>query len=350
MWSEIASIVGLEFGSLRFLISMAPLWLLGLCLTGLLIGILCGLFGVGGGFLLTPALRSLFDIPYPLAVGSSLLLLFLSSLIASFRHWRNGKVDIHMGLILAAGALGGTEAGVRLQNLMRGGKPIKSFGAAYPLLDLVLDLLFLMLLGGVAAYILVESSHVSESDGNKVSSSRRLETVGPAPLLSFPRSEVPCFSLWVLLGLGIAIGVLTGLMGMGGGFINLPLLIHVIGVPTHIAVGTGVIQILLASGFGALRHGLAGDVDLLLVGTLFAGSFFGVQLGVRISCRMRGRNIRRYFVVVVIAAILVVLWGMAQEILYVLNLREGMTKVKRIDQPGMTRIGSARMCFRVVED
>jgi len=102
-------------------------------------------------------------------------------------------------------------------------------------------------------------------------------------------------------------------MGVGGGFINFPLLIYVIGVPTHIAVGTSVFQVLLASGYGATRHILLGNVEIKLVVILFVGSFVGVQLGVKASQVLGGRSIRRYFALVVAQGVALVVWDLIRQ-------------------------------------
>ena len=119
-------------------------WIPGIVLLGILIGFLIGLFGVGGGFLLTPLLKVVFGIPYPIAVGSSLLQIFLNSCIATVRHWRNSKVDFKLGLILAAGAMAGTEIGVRILTLLQQSSPVIINQRPFSPVDLVLNILFLV--------------------------------------------------------------------------------------------------------------------------------------------------------------------------------------------------------------
>lgn len=294
-------------------LSRGPIWFIGVCLAGLIIGVLGGLFGIGGGFLLTLVLRTLFDLPYPVAVESILLLIFLNSLIASFRHWRNGNVEPRLGLILALPALGGAGVGIRLELLMRQSKPIPFLGGAYPFLDLFLSLLFLVLLGAVAISIVFETGHASGGNTTEAPVSKRLCALGLPPFLRVSKGSAQRISLWFLLLIGFMLWVLTGLMGVGGGFVNLPLLIYLIGLPTHVAVGTGALQILLLSGFGALRHGLVGDMDLFVVGALFVTSVLGLQIGVVASKRIAARSLRRFFVIPIIAGMPVILWGFVRE-------------------------------------
>ena len=297
-------------------LSGVDVWIPGIVLLGILIGFLIGLFGVGGGFLLTPLLKVVFGIPYPVAVGSSLLQIFMNSSIATFRHWRNQKVDFKLGLILAAGALGGTEIGVRILTRLQLSAPILINNRPFSPVDLVLNILFLVLLSGVAIFILFETTRGTATQEVSTAISRWLRTIRLQPTLFFPRSGIASYSIWIPILLAVFVGVLTGLMGVGGGFVNFPLLIYVIGVPTHIAVGTSVFQVLLASGYGAARHIFLGNVEFILVLILFAGSFAGVQLGVKVSQILGGRSIRRYFALVVAQGVALVIWDLIRQIFF----------------------------------
>ena len=294
-------------------LSGVDVWIPGIVLLGILIGFLIGLFGVGGGFLLTPLLKVVFGIPYPVAVGSSLLQIFANSCIATFRHWRNQKVDFKLGIILAAGAMAGTEIGVRILSRLQRSAPILINNRPFLALDLVLNILFLVLLSAVAIFILLETGRTTASQEVSTAMSRWLRTIRLRPTLYFPRSGIASYSIWIPVILAVFVGILTGLMGVGGGFINFPLLIYAIGVPTHIAVGTSVFQVLLASGYGATRHILLGNVELVLVGILFVGSFAGVQLGVKVSGILGGRSIRRYFALVVAQGVALVVWDLIRQ-------------------------------------
>jgi uncharacterized membrane protein YfcA len=281
-------------------------WLPGIVLLGLAIGFLSGMFGVGGGFLLTPVLKVVFGIPYPVAVGSGLAYFFLNSGLSAFRHWRNKKVDVKLGLILAAGALCGAEIGVRILSLLDFGGTFVVLGQTLSVLDTVMNLLFIALLTSVAVMILRETASQQQEVDTVLA--QKLRSVPWKPRITFPVSGITGYSLWVPLLLSFGVGILTGLMGVGGGFINFPLLIYVVGVPTHIAIGTSAFQILFASGYGALRHALLGHVELILVGLLFLGSLAGVQVGVKVSQIFGGRKLRRYFSLVVLLGVVVVLW------------------------------------------
>jgi uncharacterized membrane protein YfcA len=297
-------------------LSGVDVWIPGIVLLGILIGFLIGLFGVGGGFLLTPLLKVVFGIPYPVAVGSSLLQIFFNSCIATFRHWRNQKVDFKLGIILAVGAMAGTEVGVRILNRLQRSAPILINNRPFLMVDLVLNILFLVLLSTVAIFILIETGRTTASQEVSTAMSRWLRTIRLRPTLYFPHSGIASYSVWIPILLAVFVGILTGLMGVGGGFINFPLLIYVIGVPTHIAVGTSVFQVLLASGYGAIRNIFLGNVEIILVGILFAGSLAGVQLGVKVSQILGGRSIRRYFALVVAQGVALVVWDLIRQIFF----------------------------------
>jgi len=297
-------------------LSQIDVWIPGIVLMGIVIGFLIGLFGVGGGFLLTPLLKVVFGIPYPVAVGSSLLQIFINSSIATYRHWRNQKVDFKLGLILAAGAMGGTEIGVRILSYLQRSGPILINSRSFAPVDLVLNTMFLVMLSGVAIFILFETARSTTGQEVSTALSRRLRAVRLRPTLVFPRSGIESYSIWIPIILAVFVGVLTGMMGVGGGFVNFPLLIYVIGIPTHIAVGTSVFQVLLASGYGSARHILLGNVEFILVAILFAGSFLGVQLGVKVSQVLGGRSIRRYFAIVVAQGVVLVVWDLIREIFF----------------------------------
>jgi uncharacterized protein len=132
--------------------------------------------------------------------------------------------------------------------------------------------------------------------------------------LEFRHSGVLSLSIWIPLGISFLVGILTGLLGVGGGFINFPLMVYIIGIPTAVAIGTGAFQLLFSTGYGALRHALQGHVEVLLVAFLLIGSLVGVQFGAYATRFFGGRKIRKYFSWVIILAIGVILWDVIRKI------------------------------------
>ncbi|MBD3393308.1 MAG: TSUP family transporter [Chitinivibrionales bacterium] len=282
-------------------------WAPGIVALGLAVGFLTGMFGVGGGFIITPFLKIVFGLPYPLAVGCGLAQILVTSSLSTWHHWRNRSVDALLGIIIAAGAIGGTETGVRIQTQLKTAGTMVLAGRTFDILDFVLNLLFLVLMLVVGITILLETA-LSDGDEAETGIGLALREVRVPPMLSFGRSGIAAMSLWIPLGLSFGVGILTGLMGVGGGFINFPALVYLLGVPTLVAVGTSAFQIVFASAYGAVRHAAQGHVELMLVGLLLLGSVGGVRLGARLSHIVGGRKVRRLFTLVLFAGILLIVW------------------------------------------
>ncbi len=295
-------------------LSGTEIWWPGLALLGAGIGFLTGMFGAGGGFLLTPLLKIVFGIPYPIAVGSGLLQIFITGSFSAWKHWRNKNVDLLMGTIMAGGALVGTEIGVRLLKLIGTGGTITINSRPFTELDLIMSGLFLILMTAVAVSIWRETSNSAAGDEVASAVAKNLAGFQLPPKLAFPLSRIAAMSLWIPLSLSLLVGILTGLLGVGGGFVNFPLLVYVLGVPTSVAVGTSAFQIVFATGYGALRHAGQGHVELILVGLLLCGSLIGVQLGVYASRFFGGRKIRKYFTWVIGLGIAVICWDLISKI------------------------------------
>ncbi len=297
-------------------------WAPGIIFLGMFVGFLTGLFGVGGGFLLTPALNILFGIPYPVAVGSDLLQIFCTSSVSAFKHWQRRHVDIRLGIVMAASAMAGAGVGKSIMDLLERGcetaqNTVMFFGNQHSVLQLTLDILFLILLSAAMVIILREPSSGSDSDEEvKTSVARWLQSLRVPPVIALPTSHISALSVWWPFIISFLIGILTGLMGVGGGFIMFPVLVYVIGIPTTIAVGTSAFRILFSTGYGAYAHFGADHVELKLVGLLLAGSMIGVQLGVFTAGRIGGRRIRKYFSFVLGLGIAMIAFRLVRAILF----------------------------------
>lgn len=288
------------------------IWWPGLILLGFLIGIITGLFGIGGGFLLTPSLKILFNISYPVAIGSSLLQIFLTSMLSFYKHWKNKNLDTKMGTIAAISSLIGTEFGVRVLRSIAAEGTVDIGGHSIPFTDLMISLCFLILLISVTIYMYREA-YRSDQNGTDEPQTRLGDIVRSCslpPFLCFDQSSIPRLSVWMPVSLSLCVGFLTGLLGIGGGFISFPLLVYALGMPTKIAVGTSTLQVFLASGYGTFRHMQDGHVDLLLVFFMFLGSMLGVNIGVKLCQKISSRNTRKYFVGLMVLAILLVFYDL----------------------------------------
>jgi uncharacterized membrane protein YfcA len=137
---------------------------------------------------------------------------------------------------------------------------------------------------------------------------RRAQKIKIWPMMSFPASGIESISLWTIMGVGFITGVLSGALGVGGGFIRMPLLVYVVGLPTHVAVGTDLFEIVFSSGFGTLTHALKGNVDIMMALVMQTGAAIGAQIGATSTRFFAGPRIRLFFSVLpVIGAVMVVL-------------------------------------------
>lgn len=260
---------------------------------GGIVGFLSGVFGVGGGFLLTPFLIFI-GVPEGVAVASSANQLVGASMSGALAHWRRGNVDLAMAAVLLAGGLAGSVLGVWLFALFR------RLGQ----IELVISLSYAFLLGVVGALMLFES----------VQAIRRYRRRGPRrklhqhtwlhglPLkMRFRRSKLYISAL-LPLGLGFAVGILSAVLGVGGGFVMVPAMIYILGMPTSMVPGTSLVQILVVATSVTILHAVEnGTVDMLLVMILLVGGVLGAQFGSRFGAKLRGEQLRALLALLVLA-------------------------------------------------
>lgn len=273
-----------------------------LLLLGFILGVLTGFFGVGGGWLLTPALNIL-GLPMVYAIGTGFFTLAGKTLYAAMRHYKLGNVDIKLGIIMGISSTAGVELGKRLvfhlDRLNLAGTYVR---VVYMVLMLLISLSMLKEYYGYWKMNRGEEGG-GEAAGQDPTSSliRSVYRIGLPPRISLPRSGVPSISLWVIIVSGVLIGFLSGFMGIGGGFIGLPILIYVIGVPTIIAVGTSLVVVLITSCYGTGVFALAGYVEWITALIILAGSLIGVRLGVYATKYVAGMKIGVLFALMVLA-------------------------------------------------
>jgi len=262
-----------------------------LVFTGLGAGVLSGFAGVGGAFIVTPALIIL-GFPAHLAVGTSLTWVVGNSIIGAFRHRKLGNVDMKLGVVMILAVMGGVEVGVRIINRIR------EAGLAD---EVVLSLSICMLLI-VGSYMLLESlkrkRHLDkmlekgETPGMRTTAlSRKLQSINIPPMLHFAKSDITV-SLWIILAIGSAIGMIVGIIGVGGGFIMVPALVYIFGIPSFMAVGTDLFQIIFSAAYGSIRHAMSGNVIIFASLIMLAASSIGVQYGVLVTRYVRGVSVR----------------------------------------------------------
>jgi len=257
------------------------------------VGYLSGLFGVGGGFLMTPLLI-LNGVSPAIAVGTEANHVVASSVSGALAHWRRGNVDIKMGLVLLTGGIVGSTLGVQLFKFLRGQGQI----------DLVISLAYVLFLGVIGALMLFESLRAMRRRRHPGGPRRKLHQHtwlhGLPFKMRFRKSKLYISAL-LPLGIGVVIGVLAALMGVGGGFIMVPAMIYILGMPTSVVVGTSLFQIIfVTANVTFLQAWQNQTVDVLLALILLAGGVVGAQLGTRTSVALHGEQLRSLLALLVL--------------------------------------------------
>ncbi|MCM2563491.1 sulfite exporter TauE/SafE family protein [Lutimaribacter sp. EGI FJ00015] len=264
-------------------VSVHAVLLLGL---GGLVGVLSGMFGVGGGFLMTPLLFFI-GIPPAVAVATEANQIVASSFSGVLAHLRRKTVDFRMGTVLLVGGLVGAALGVVLFNYL------KSQGQV----DLLVRLCYVVFLGVVGGLMFFESLRAirrSRAAGGTPPPRRRQRTlVHTLPFKMRFRTSGLYISVIPPLVVGVAVGVLAAIMGVGGGFIMVPAMIYLLGMPTKVVVGTSLFQIIFVTAFTTLLHATTNyTVDMVLAVLLLIGGVIGAQVGTRIGVKMKAEQLR----------------------------------------------------------
>jgi len=264
-------------------VSVNAFMLLGL---GALVGILSGMFWVGGGFLITPLLFFV-GVPPAVAVATGANQIVASSFSGVLAHFRRRTVDLSMGSVLLAGGLVGAGMGVFVFNYL------KSLGQV----DLLVQLCYVIFLGLVGALMFVESLNAlrkARKPGPAPKRTRRPRTAFDAlPFKMRFRTSGLYMSVIPPLLVGLAVGVLSAVMGVGGGFIMVPAMIYLLGMPTKVVVGTSLFQIIFVTAFTTMLHATTNQtVDIVLAVYLILGGVLGAQIGTQIGLRMKAEQLR----------------------------------------------------------
>ncbi len=285
-------VAGIEFNALLLL-------LIGFC-----VGVMGGFFGVGGGWMITPALN-IFGFHMAFAIGTPLASIFGQSLGAVKKHQRMGNVDWKLGLISIATSVIGLEIGSRtILSLEKAGD-----------VGSVVRWSYILLLSGLGIYMLHDYFVVNVrqlkllEEGKELNSrtgrskiSERLHHINLPPMISFPASDIEGVSLWIILVIFLITGFLSGFMGVGGGFIIIPVLVYLVGLPTTIAVGTSLVTVLFTAAYGCLTYGIKGRVELIAAFIMLIGASIGAQIGATAVKYIKGYGIRLLFAIMIILA------------------------------------------------
>jgi uncharacterized membrane protein YfcA len=290
-----------------------------LAIVGFLIGIMGGFFGVGGSFIAGPALR-LAGLDWNFAVGTDLAHIVGKSVVAAKRHRALGNIDLRLGLIMAIGTIGGAEVGAQLIQLL------KRAGNVNTVVSIVSIAVYL----GISSFMIWESWKTLQMQKNKVPranlkgpetkqdesafkpATRAIQRMKIWPMVSLPVSGVKSISLWVIIFVSFIGGVFSGFLGGGAGYIRMPSMVYLLGIPTHLAVGTDLFEIIISASYGTFSHAVKGNVDILIALVMNTGAAIGAQIGAICTQYFTGPKIRLAFVPLpLIGAVIVIytLWS-----------------------------------------
>jgi uncharacterized membrane protein YfcA len=264
-------------------------------LLGMLVGGLSGLFGVGGGFLMTPLLIFL-GIPPAVAVGTEAPHVLASSVSGVIAHWRRKNVDFKMGFFLMIGGVVGSTVGVNLFKIL------KVFGQ----IDIVIQMLFLIFLGFIGFSMAFESAKTTITKYRTTSSIRtklhQHSWIHGLPFkLRFHRSKLYISTIPPII-IGFFVGVLSAMMGVGGGFIIIPAMVYLLGMSTNVVVGTSLFQIIFVTANSTFFQSyLNQTVDIVLASLMIVGGVIGAQIGARLGTKLKAEYLRGILAILVLA-------------------------------------------------
>jgi uncharacterized membrane protein YfcA len=279
---------------------ISPIYLV---IVGFVIGILGGFFGVGGSFIAGPALR-LVGLDWNFAVGTDLAHIVGKSVVAVRQHRAFGNVDLKLGLVMALGTIAGAEAGAQLiQMLKRAGN-----------VNLVVSVVSIVVYFSISVFMIWESQKTLRSRKGQsqrglvkgAKSKRDYSAFSPVtraiqrlkiwPMIALPASGIKAISLWIILLVAFVGGLFSGFLGGGAGYIRMPSMVYVLGIPTHLAVGTDLFEIIISASYGTFSHAVKGNVDILIALVMHTGAAIGAQIGAISTQYFTGPKIRLAFV------------------------------------------------------
>jgi uncharacterized protein len=282
-------------------VELNPMALMGV---GFIVGVLGGFFGVGGSFLAGPALFAM-RVPMHFVVGTDLAHIVGKSIVAARKHSTLGNIDMKLGLIMVIGTIGGVETGAQLIQYLR----------RIAHIDQVVGLTFIVILLGISGFMTWESIRTMQmqrrakaegkapprdkagADHSAASFiSRAVHRISLPPHIRLPVSGIASISLWAILGVAFVGGFFSGFLGGGAGYIRMPCFIYLLGIPTHVAVGTDLFEIIISASYGTVTHALKGNVDILIALVMHTGAAIGAQIGATLTQFFVGPRIRMAFI------------------------------------------------------
>jgi uncharacterized membrane protein YfcA len=273
-----------------------------LVVIGFFIGVMGGFFGVGGSFIAGPALRAV-GLDWNYAVGTDLAHIVGKSVVAAKRHRALGNVDLRLGLIMAVGTMGGAEVGVQLIEML------KRAGNVNTVVSIISITIYVSISGFMAweawrtlqyqkkrrPRAKVPGTAAKRDESSFSHRTRAIQRLHIWPMIHLPTSGVT-ISLWIIILVSFVGGLFAGFLGGGAGYIRMPMLVYVLGIPTHLAVGTDLFEIVISASYGTFSHAIKGNVDILIALVMHTGAAIGAQIGAISTQYFAGPKIRLAFV------------------------------------------------------
>jgi hypothetical protein len=277
--------------------------ILGALLIALVSGMLTGLFGVGGGFLVTPLLNIVLGLPMPIAVGTGVMNILGVSTAGLYWRRTSNLADYKLALVLLGGNISGVYFGTQTLEAFKARGLLTLNGTPIPAADFYTLIVLLALLLAIFAWMYLETRRANPRPV-RVGLFARIHI---PPYAEFPSLESPRLSIPVLVYFGLFAGYLTGLLGVGGGVILLPALVYLVGMRTHRAIVTSLFMVWLTSLVAVVSHAYRGNLDLPVLMALLVGGSIGFQIGMTLCGKLDGLKLRRYFCYVVLGVAAMVL-------------------------------------------
>jgi hypothetical protein len=278
-------------------------------LLGFVVGVLTGLFGAGGGFIVVPALNIFLGLGMNYAVGTSACQVLGASGMSLWHHLDRRMMGIRVALLTGIGIPLGAFLGTMTVRKFVKMPPLTIAGREIEAVNFILLGIFAVFLSLIATWLFLDNFWLSRhKHDDEVGHKGLLSFVKIPPMVLFRTISSGSFSAPLLTVIGLLIGYLSGLLGIGGGVVMMPLLFYIVGQGTKYAANTSTMLVFISGFFATVSHAMEGNVDYLLVIFLVAGAFFGTRSGAAIQKKISGKSIRKYFAFVVLAAVLMVFY------------------------------------------
>ncbi len=293
-----------------------PLWLVA---TGFVVGLFGGFFGVGGSFLAGPALFG-FGLPMNFVVGTDLAHIVGKSIVGARKHGAIGNIDLKLAGFMVVGTITGVEIGAQFIQYLKKTAHI----------DAVVGTSFILLLLGISSFMSWEcwktvqmqrAQNKTEKATATTTSTRRdisafrfiakvIQKSALPPYISLPVSGLKQISIWSILLVALIGGLFSGFLGGGAGYIRMPAMVYLLGVPTHVAIGTDLFEIIISAGYGTITHALKGNVDILIALIMHTGAAIGAHMGATMTQYFGGVRIRIAFIPLPLIGAAIILHGL----------------------------------------